>query len=340
MFFTNRIVMSATSSSSNSDKMSIEPPDAPAAEKVPEPKPPPPPPPRRVRLMAIRDDLPPMQERDKSSFMCGIICTSSAPPNEVAKASDNLTLAALQCKTFTLDQLDIAAYTGSGSASMQIGRALAYFTDTDDETKITKHYVLFQIWTQQTDELDALITSDVPIDTLVAQAQIVFMSAVIGHFSFLGATISYVRVVESTTAPSPLQKTRDIDWTHIEIEEVLTYPESIGVPGQVITHLYPCAEFHNRWPKPVPPIVAFKRPAPDALGNCRLSDRFDRDLLFLLLLHLQRNNDLPAPNVVDDYLYCFLRAPDLDAKKELARRVVNVETFRALNLVFAATAFN
>lgn len=329
----NQIAMSCTSSSSSSasskpDKIEEHPPQQHAISVAAVQRK------HFTRVIAIRDDIPPIRQRHRSTFMCGIICTDNGSATTLSylsvKSSDvnRLVRYALQLQTFSLDDLDLAAYIGGtrGSATKQIGRALAYFTDTNGDTKITNHYVLYQIWTQDlSTTYDALPENMQTDDDLMARARAVVVSIAIGHFCLLGATVSYKRIVESTIVEPHLQTTRDVDWCEVKIEEVLTYPASVGMPEAAITHLYPCSEFQEFWPAPVPRSVVAERfkQSTNYIVDAKVETSMQRDLLFLLLVHFEKCNKVLAVSEDADCLHQFLNTTDNEAIRVLAQRINN-----------------
>jgi hypothetical protein len=134
-----------------------------------------------------------------------------------------------------LNDLRLVVY--NGVVSVPIGEALAYFIDTDETTKIERHFVLYKLATQRLGEL-------IDEAAMVARARIVFTSAIIGHFCCLNTTIQY----ECTSSSSM----SDITLCSARVVGTTTFCGSHIAEKRQITHLFPCSDFLPSWSSQVP----------------------------------------------------------------------------------------
>jgi len=139
-----------------------------------------------------------------------------------------------------LDDLKLLA-ANSAQSQDTIGKPLAYFTETNQMTKVVRHYVLYMLRT----EFDGAVRT-LEEEIHVAKTRMVFMSVLIGNHCHFGATICYERL-----APSHISELSSKVFRSARIVDVVTYPASVAVTEQ-INFACPSEGFENWWPRDLP----------------------------------------------------------------------------------------
>lgn len=164
----------------------------------------------------------------------------------------------------------------SSQAQDTVGEALAYFTETNETTKIIRHFVLYKLRTEFTGPVRTVCD-----ECLLAKRRMVFLSVMIGNHCFLGMTIATERLM-----PSHIPEMSSKVLRSARVVDVVTYPEKFAQTEQ-ITFVCPSDGFDNWWPRDLPYnyINAFYR-------SCNAEHYSDRRIRYAEYARIRRMQNL------------------------------------------------